>query len=147
MVAWVGDCVGIWSSGMVCQIWYNAGTMRDLYWVGSSLDDLREFPEDVRLAFGYGLYLAQMGDRHPNARPLKGFDGASVMEIAERFDTDTYRAVYTVQLQHGVYVLHAFQKKSTRGIATNQRDLDLIRQRLLLAMQIDTSEQKKRDYE
>ena len=116
--------------------------MRELFWVGTSLDDLREFPEEVRLAFGYGLYLAQSGDKHPNAKPLKGFGGASVIEIAERFDTATYRVVYTVQLKHGVYVLHAFQKKSTRGIATSQRDIELIRQRLRLAMQFDTSRER-----
>jgi len=113
--------------------------MRELFWVGTSLDDLRVFPEEVRVAFGYGLYLAQLGDKHPNAKPLKGFGGASVMEIAERFDSDTYRAVYTVQLEHGVYVLHAFQKKSTRGIATSQRDIELIQQRLRRAMVIDSS--------
>jgi phage-related protein len=105
---------------------------------------LRAFPEEVRLAFGYGLYLAQLGERHPNTKPLKGFGGASVLEIAERFDSDTYRAVYTVQLKHGVYVLHAFQKKSTRGIATSQRDIDLIRQRLRQAAVFDAQQQGER---
>jgi phage-related protein len=112
--------------------------MRALFWVGSSRDDLREFPEDVRLSFGYGLYLAQQGEVHPNAKPLKGFGGASVMQLAERFDSDTYRALYTVQLKRGVYVLHAFQKKSKRGIAKSQRDIELIRHRLRQATDFDT---------
>ncbi|CAN5832465.1 type II toxin-antitoxin system RelE/ParE family toxin [soil metagenome] len=111
--------------------------MRELYWVGSSREDLRAFPEEVRLAFGYGLYLAQQGDKHPGAKPLRGFTGASVMEIIERFDTNAFRAVYVVNLQSGVYVLHAFQKKSTQGIATSRRDIDLIRQRLQQAIRYD----------
>ena len=117
--------------------------MRELYWVGSSRDDLRAFPEEVRLALGYGLYLAQRGDAHPHAKPLKGFAGASVMEIAERFDTNTYRAVYTVSLKSGVYVLHAFQKKATRGIAAPQREIDLVQQRLQQAIRFDGQLQRK----
>ena len=123
-----------------CQIWYNSA-MRELFWVGSSRDDLREFPEEVRLAFGYGLFLAQLGEKHPNAKPLKGFGGASVMEIAERFDSDTYRAVFTVQLTHGIYVLHAFQKKSKHGIATPQSEIDLIKRRLKLATAISDAKE------
>jgi phage-related protein len=71
-----------------------------------------------------------MGETDPAAKPLKGFGGARVMEIVERHDTNTFRAVYTVQFAHAIYVLHAFQKKSKRGIATPQKDLDLIRRRL-----------------
>ena len=113
--------------------------MRELYWVGSSKEDLREFPEEVRSVFGYGLYLTQQGDMHSDAKPLKRFSGASVLEIAERFNTDTYRAVYTVGLLSGVYVLHAFQKKATRGIATPQREIELIRKRLQRAIRYDAS--------
>jgi phage-related protein len=79
---------------------------------------------------GYGLYLAQTGGKHPDAKPLKGFGGAGVLEVVDDWDGDTYRAVYTVKLAGSVYVLHAFQKKATKGIATPKRDLDLIRNRL-----------------
>src|SRR5512146_206483 len=95
-------------------------------WVGSSLDDLKEFPEDVRQCVGYALYLAQCGEKHPSAKPLKGFKGAGVLEIVEDFDGDTYRAVYTLKLAGVVYVLHAFQKKSKKGIAKPNQDIALI---------------------
>jgi phage-related protein len=79
------------------------------------------------------LYLAQRGGRHAQAKPLKGFGGAGVLEIVEDHDGNTYRVVYTVKLAAAVYVLHAFQKKSTRGIATPQHELELIKQRLKAA--------------
>ena len=99
----------------------------------------------MRLAFGYGLYLAQEGDKHPNAKPLKGFSGATVMELVERFDTNTYRAVYAVALASGVFVLHAFQKQSKRGIATQQWDIDLIRLRLRQAIGFDATLRRRKD--
>jgi phage-related protein len=77
-----------------------------------------------------------MGETDPAAKPLKGFGGASVMEIIDRHDTNTYRAVYTVQFADVIYVLHAFQKKSKRGIATPQKELDLIRRRLAEAQRL-----------
>jgi phage-related protein len=80
---------------------------------------------------------AQMGETDPAAKPLKGFGGARVMEIVDRYDTNTYRAVYTVQFADVIYVLHAFQKKSKRGIATPQKDLELIRRRLMEAQRLD----------
>ncbi len=104
--------------------------MREVQWVGSSLDDLRTFPVDVRKDIGYALEFAQNGLTHQDAKPLKGFHGAGVLEIIERHDGDTYRAVYTVRLQKAVYVLHCFQKKSPRSISTPQHDIDLIRKRL-----------------
>ena len=99
-------------------------------WVGSSRHDLASFPQPVRRDMGQALYVAQRGDTDPAAKPLKGFGGARVMEIVDRHDTNTYRAVYTVQFAEAIYVLHAFQKKSTRGTATPARDIDLIRRRL-----------------
>ena len=96
--------------------------------VGSSKRDLSEFPLAVRSEIGQALFEAQLGDHPHNAKPLKGFSG--VLEIRDNFDGDTYRAVYTVRFEGVLYVLHAFQKKSTRGIATPQRHIDLIRQRL-----------------
>ncbi len=84
---------------------------------------------------GQALFEAQRGTKHLDARPLKGFGGAGVLEVVEDHDGDTYRAVYTVRLAGIVYVLHAFQKKSKRGIATSRRDLELIRSRLRTADQ------------
>jgi phage-related protein len=104
-----------------------------LAWIGSSRKDLKEFPAEVRNAMGYALYQAQLGLKAVNAKPLAGFGGASVLEIVDDFQTDTYRAVYTVRLGDVVYVLHAFQKKSKRGIATSKADLDLIKRRLRFA--------------
>ena len=99
-------------------------------WMGSSRHDLASFPQPVRRDMGQALYVAQRGDTDPAAKPLKGFGGARVMEIVDRHDTNTYRAVYTVQFAEAIYVLHAFQKKSTRGTATPARDIDLIHRRL-----------------
>lgn len=109
--------------------------MKPVEWVASSLADLNAFPEDVRRAFGQSLFEAPLGGKHPAAKPLKVFRGAGVLEIVEDHDGDTYRAVYTVRLVGMVYVLHAFQKKSKRGIATPQHEMDLIRQGLRLAEQ------------
>jgi phage-related protein len=103
---------------------------KPLFWVGSSLQDLRKFPEDVKDQVGYALHLAQIGAKHPQAKPLKGFGGAGVLEVVEDHAGDTYRAVYTVRLEGAVYVLHAFQKKSKSGIKTPKKELDLVRDRL-----------------
>ena len=99
-------------------------------WIGRSRDDLREFPRDVQRRVGGALWDAQIGRKAPFATPLKGFGGASVLEIVDDFDGNTYRVVYTVRFAKVVYVLHAFQKKSRRGIATPKAELDLIAQRL-----------------
>lgn len=85
---------------------------------------------------GYALYLAQIGGKHSDAKPLKGFGGASVLEIVEDLAGNAYRAVYTVKFTGVVYVLHAFQKKSRAGIKTSKTDLEQIRARLKLAGQI-----------
>ncbi len=97
--------------------------------MGTSLEDLKKFPDEVQEQIGYALYLAQVGDKHPDTKPLKGFKGASVLEVVEDFDGDTYRAVYTVKLKKAVYVLHVFQKKSKHGIATPKQDINLIEAR------------------
>ena len=103
---------------------------RDIKWVGSSLADLKKFPEEVRRNVGFALDQAQLGGKHADAKPLKGFGGASVLEIVESFDGDAYRAVYTVKFEEAIYVLHAFQKKSTKGIATSAQDINLVKERL-----------------
>jgi len=118
--------------------------MRALVWIGSCLDDLRAFPDEVRCTMGYAIYLAQMGDKHPDAKPLRGFGGAGVLEVVDDWAGDTYRVVYTVRYPTAVSVLHAFQKKARRGIATPKQDLDLIRARLRRAQEHHEREQGKR---
>jgi phage-related protein len=109
--------------------------LKNLVWIGSSRKDLKAFPEEVKDAMGYALFQAQLGRKAPQARPLAGFGGAGVLEIVEDFQTNTYRAVYTVRFSDFVYVLHVFQKKSKKGIATPKADMDLIRSRLRLTQQ------------
>jgi phage-related protein len=103
--------------------------VRPVVWIGSSRRDLRGMPKRVRQDIGQALYAAQQGETDPAAKPLKGFGGARVMEIVERYRSDAYRAVYTAQFGEAVYVLHAFQKKSKSGIATPKPDMDMIRRR------------------
>lgn len=85
---------------------------------------------------GYALYVAQLGQKHPNAKPLKGFGGAGVLEVVEAFDGDAYRTVYTVKLEGAVYVLHAFQKKSKHGVKTPQSEIEKVRARLRMAIEL-----------
>ena len=87
-------------------------------------------PEEVQDTFGYALHLAQVGQKHPDTKPLKGFGSAGILEVVEDFQGDAYRAVYTVRYAKAVYVVHCFQKKSTQGIATPQPDVELIKSRL-----------------
>jgi phage-related protein len=103
--------------------------------MGSSLKELRDSPEEVKDGIGYALELVQKGERPANAKPLKGFGGASVLEIVEDFDGDTWRAIYTVAVANAVYVLHVFQKKSKKGIATPKKEIELIRRRLRDALE------------
>jgi len=103
--------------------------LRPLEWVGSSKADLRAFPGAVQDHLGFALYQAQAGLKHRDAKPLKGF-GSGVLEVVSLHDGETYRAVYTVRFAGAVYVLHAFQKKSKKGIATPKPVMELVRQRL-----------------
>ena len=96
----------------------------------------------MRRDVGRALYAAQRGETDPAAKPLKGFGGAHVMEIVDRHDTNTYRAVYTVQFAEVIYVLHAFQKKSTKSIATPKHEIDLIRRRLADAERLHRERQR-----
>jgi phage-related protein len=99
-------------------------------WVGNSKDAVSRFPDEVRRRVGGALWDAQIGRKAPYAKPLKGFGDAAVLEVVDDYDGDTYPAVYTVRFATCVYVLHAFQKKSKRGIATPKAELDVIDQRL-----------------
>lgn len=104
--------------------------LRRLRWIGSAKKDLTGLPDEVQQVFGFALYLAQIGQAHPSSKPLLGFGSAGVLEVVEDHRGNTYRAVYTVRFEDAIYVLHCFQKKSTRGIATPKRELDIIRERL-----------------
>jgi phage-related protein len=104
--------------------------LKPVVWMGSSRRDLKAFPRDVQTDVGYALYAAQCGEELASVKALKGFSGRSVLEIVASHQSDAFRAVYTVRFEDAVYVLHAFQKKSTRGIATPQRELDVVRRRL-----------------
>lgn len=99
-------------------------------WVGSSREDLRRFPEEVRRRTGGALWDAQLGRKAPYAKPLKGFGGAGVLQIVDDFGGDTFRVVYTVLFTSVIYVLHAFQKKSKHAVVTPKSELRLIEQRL-----------------
>ncbi|ALB43342.1 type II toxin-antitoxin system RelE/ParE family toxin [Dolichospermum lemmermannii CS-548] len=108
---------------------------KPLRWIASALNDLKKFPEDVQDVMGYALDLAQHGQKHPNAKPLRGFSGAGVLEIVDDFDGDTYRAIYTVKFEGVIYLLHSFQKKSKHGIATPKQDIELVKKRLKIAQE------------
>ena len=109
------------------------GNEKPIEWIGSSHKDLMALPADVRRFFGFALSLAQAGDKHDSAKVLKGFVGAGVIEVVEDDAGGTYRAVYTVKFAEAVFVLHCFQKKSKRGIATPKEDMDIINARLKIA--------------
>jgi phage-related protein len=112
-----------------------APRVKPLYWVGSTKQDLLALPSGVVDVFGYALYQAQIGSKHAQAKPLQGFGSAGVLEVVEDWRGNTYRAAYTVHFAAGVFVLHVFQKKAKRGVATPKADLDLIRARLKAAEQ------------
>ena len=110
--------------------------LKPVTWVGTSLKDLREFPEPVQDHIGYALYIAQRSGKHQNGKVLSGFGGAGVVEIIKDHRSDTFRTVYTLRYAGCVYVLHAFQKKSKTGSETPRRDIELIKRRLREAEQI-----------
>jgi phage-related protein len=107
---------------------------KPLDWVGSSKKDFLAFPEPVKDEMGNALGLAQFGGKHPGSKPWRG-QGPGVFEVVEDHDGNTYRAIYTVRFKEIVYVLHAFQKKSPKGIKTAQTDVNLVQQRLKVAQQ------------
>lgn len=109
---------------------------KPLFWVASSKKDLRAFPGVVKQVVGQALFDAQTGGKHPDAKPLKGFTGACVLEVVEDDNGNTYRTVYTVRFSGAVYVLHAFQKKSKRGVKTPSREIDKVKTRLKEAAQL-----------
>src|SRR3974377_2610366 len=106
---------------MVDRLW-----LKPLIWVRATRDDFRQLPDQAKSRMGYALYLAQQGGKHRDAKPLKGFAGAGILEIIANYHGDTFRAVYTVRFAKAVYVLHVFQKKSKKGRATPKVDMRLI---------------------
>ena len=118
-------------------------SVKPAVFVGSSRRDLRACPDEVRQDIGQALYEVQLGLHPKSAKPLKGF-GSGVLEIRDNVDSDTYRAVYLVRFEEAVYVLHVFQKKSTRGISTPKRHLDLIKLRLREAIRIHEASKEGR---
>ena len=109
-------------------------SQKPVIWIGSSLKDLRKLPSAVRREIGHALHMEEIGERSHKAKMLKGFSG--VIEIVSDYATSTYRAVYAIKIDDNIYVLHVFQKKSKRGIATTKRDLDMIKRRLQTAEHI-----------
>ncbi len=110
--------------------------LKPVVWLGDSLRELRTFPAGVQDEMGYAIYLAQCGQKHVAAKPMKAL-GAGVLEVVSDHRGDTFRSVYTVRFADRVFVLHAFQKKSKSGIATAKADVELIRQRMKQAVEIN----------
>jgi phage-related protein len=108
-------------------------SVKPVFWIGSSLEDIRDFPDDVRLSMGFALWEAQQGRKHIDAKSLKGFGGAGVLEVVADEQGSTFRGLYTVKFTGAVYVLHVFQKKSKRGAKTPKHEMDLIHKRLRAA--------------
>ena len=107
--------------------------LKPVRWMGSSWRDLKAFPRPVQRDVGQALYAAQCGEEYPSVRALRGFGGRTVLEIIAPYERDAFRAVYTVRFGDAIYVLHAFQKKSKKGIATPQKEIELVKQRLAAA--------------
>ena len=115
-------------------------TIRTVRWVGDARERLQEFPAQVRKDIGHALYLVQTGQTPPSAKPMRGIE-SGVFEIVDDYDSDTYRAVYNVKMGRSLYILHAFMKKSKRGIRTPKREIDLIRRRLRRAREMESEEE------
>jgi phage-related protein len=115
--------------------------LRPVVWLGSSKKNLRDFPDGAQKLLGDELQLIQFGGMPKDAKPFKGV-GSGVLEIALRYASDAYRVVLAVQFGRRVYVLHAFHKKSKRGIETPQRDVDLIKKRSAEAQELANENEK-----
>jgi phage-related protein len=118
---------------------------RPVEFIGSAKADLTALPVEVKSVFGFAIFQAELGEKHPDAKPLKGFGGGGVLEVVEDHRGDAYRAVYTVKFAGVIYVLHAFQKKSKRGAKTDKRHIDLIKARLKIAEQHYAEHYKRKE--
>ena len=110
--------------------------LKPVMWVGSSKDDLLEFPDEIIRSFGHGLHYAQKGGQYIHSKVLKGFGGASVIELKESDEAGTFRLVFTIKLPKAIFVLHAFQQKSKHGIKTPTQEIELIKNRLKKAEEL-----------
>jgi phage-related protein len=119
--------------------------LKPCLFVGPSRRELKAFPDEVQGSIGHALHQAQCGEEPDTAKALKGFGGRGILEIVEDHDGNTYRAVYTVRFAGLIYVLHAFQKKSKKGIATPKQTLDLIKSRLRSAEDDFRARRKERE--
>ena len=109
--------------------------LRPLVWLGDSKRNIQGFPKGAQKLLGDELQLIQFGGMPKDAKPFKGV-GTGVLELALRYASDAYRVVTAVQLGSRIYVLHAFQKKSKKGIATPKHDVDLIKKRYVEAQEL-----------
>jgi len=105
-------------------------TAKPIFYLGSTQKDISKLPKEVKEAFVQGIYLASLGDTHPDSKVMKGFKGTGVVELIKDHKGDTFRGVYTVKFKGIVYVLHVFKKKSHSGISTPKKDKELIESRL-----------------
>ncbi|HEX2202187.1 MAG TPA: type II toxin-antitoxin system RelE/ParE family toxin [Longimicrobium sp.] len=113
--------------------------LRPVVWVGRAKKDFVEFPKEVQATLGLALYYVQAGEKEiAGAKPLSegSLKGLGIFELVDDFDTDTYRTVYTTKLQGVVYVLHAFKKKSKKGISTPHHDVEVVRARYAAAVRL-----------
>lgn len=117
-------------------------TLRPIIWLGNAKKNILRFPKEVQKLIGDELQLIQFGEMPKDAKPFKGL-GGGIIEIALKYDKEAYRCVQAVQLGQKIYVLHAFQKKSKKGIATPQKDIDLIKQRYKEATELAKDEQSR----
>ena len=111
--------------------------IKNIEFLGSSLDDLSAMPTKIKASFGHSLWEAQRGEYPVLAKTLSGFGGANIIELRANYYDGTYRAVYTIQFEDAMYVLHCFKKKSNSGISTPKSDIELIKKRIKIAIEID----------
>ena len=116
---------------------------KEVVWIASSLRDLQRFPHSVQKVMGFAIFQAQCGGKHVQAKPYKVKAGGGVLEVVEDYDGDTFRVVYTVRFAEELYVLHAFQKKSKKGIKTPQHDVELVEARLKMATELHAERAKQ----
>lgn len=120
---------------------FKPAALRSLVWLGDSKENLRDFPERAQKLLGDELQLIQFGGMPKDTKPFKGV-GSGVLEIALRYASDAYRVVLAVQIGKRIYVLHAFKKKSKKGIETPKREVDLIRKRYVEAQELAHEHEK-----
>ncbi len=103
--------------------------MKVISWIKGAQNDFDKFPLEARQKIVGALKIAAEGEKADIAKPMKGL-GSGVFEIAFRHNTNAYRVVYAVQIGEDLWVIHAFQKKAKKGIATPKKEIDLIKQRI-----------------